>query len=175
MSTDSQRMPPNSVGVVPTVKTDSAPHLLAAAVDTFVNGTEEPFVTSLKDEEYQQLVMTLDRLITNIGADEQQFFSPLIDFIQNLLEKYEAENGLSPWVTPIEGETSDAPWDALLRGGPRGLVAAYSDDEPDYSIGDDDAEEPWDSLLRLGPRGIEAAYGDDEPDYTVDAGEDVDA
>jgi hypothetical protein len=58
----------------------------------------------------------------------------------------------------------------LLRLGPRGIEAAYGEDEYDYAADHEESVDAWDALLRLGPRGIEAAYGEDEHDYTADIG-----
>ena len=65
--------------------------LLAATVDTLVEVNENQFSASLTDADYQRLVASLDKLIDVVGEDENHLLAPLMDFIGNLIEKYEEE------------------------------------------------------------------------------------
>ena len=59
---------------------------LAAAVETLVSLNEEEFLTSLTPEDRRQLAAALDALRSVIGEEENHLFTPLMDFIGNLIE-----------------------------------------------------------------------------------------
>ena len=58
---------------------------LAAAVETLVSLNEEEFLTSLTPEDRRQLAAALDALRSVIGEEENHLFTPLMDFIGNLI------------------------------------------------------------------------------------------
>ena len=160
-------------------KVNSPIQLLAATVDTLVEvneENEEQFLASLTDVDRQQLITTLDKLIDVIGEDENHFLAPLMNFIGNLIEKYEEQSTMENRTESLDKEESRTEKDASLRIPPRGLAAAYSDDEPEYtldmliSVNPDYAglDENGEVSMRLPARGLEAAYADDEPEYTLD-------
>ncbi len=152
---------------------DNPAQSFVAAVEMLVGVTEDKFLASLTDDDCQRLVAVRDKLTDLVGEAENHLFTPLKDFIGNLIEKYEGEFDMAILV-----ESPDQR-DALLSLGLRGLEAAYGDDEPDYT----DATYTDATLIEVNPnykgsrveladgedsykRGIAAAYGDDEPDYT---------
>ncbi|WP_293152392.1 MULTISPECIES: hypothetical protein [unclassified Microcoleus] len=47
---------------------------------------------SCTEEEYEQLVELLDRLIERVGEDENHPFTSMIDVISVLIQNYEAEH-----------------------------------------------------------------------------------
>ncbi len=149
-------------------KGNSPAQLLAATVDTLVEVNEDKFLASLTDTDYQRLVASLNKLIDVVGEDGNHLLAPLTHFIGNLIEKYEEKFDMAVLPEPSsERETGD-PWEALLHLGPRGLEAAYGEDEHDYTVDDKEPTDPWIALLSSGPRGLEAAYGEDEHDYATD-------
>ncbi len=131
--------------------------LLIAAVDTLVNITEDQLLTTLTENDYQELVVALDKLIDVVGEDENHFLVPLMEFIGNLIEKYKGE---------VDMTASRPPG--------RGLRAAYNADEPEYTP----AQLNLIKSQRQNPtvrqrtashppgRGLRAAYNADEPEYT---------
>ena len=147
---------------------DNPAQSFVAAVEMLVGFTEDKFLASLTDDDCQRLVAARDKLTDLVGEAENHLFTPLKDFIGSLIEKYEDTSDMARLA-----ESPDRR-DALLDLGPRGLAAAYGDDEPDYT----DV-----TLIEVNPnykriraesgdgehssgRGLAAAYGDDEPDYT---------
>jgi len=90
--------------------------LLIAAVETLVTITEDQLLTTLTENDYQELVAVLDKLIDVVGEDENHFLAPLMEFIGNLIEKYKGEPDMPA---------------SRLPG--RGLRAAYNADEPEYT------------------------------------------
>ena len=157
-------------------KADSPSELLAATVDTLVEVNEDQFLASLTDADRQQLIATLDKLIDVVGEDENHLLTPLMNFIGNLIEKYEEQLTMENWTESLDNEESRTERDASLRIPPRGLAAAYGDDEPEYTldmlidVNPDYAglDENGEISLRIPVRGLEGAYGDDEPEYTLD-------
>ena len=157
-------------------KVNSPVQLLAATVDTLVEANEDQFLASLTDVDRQQLIATLDKLIDVVGEDENHLLTPLMNFIGNLIEKYEEQSTMENRTESLDKEESRTERDASLRIPPRGLAAAYGDDEPEYtsdmliSINPDYAglDEHGEISSRIPVRGLEAAYGDDEPEYTLD-------
>ena len=144
-----------------------------AVVEMLADVTEDKFLTSLTDDDCQRLAVVRDKLTSLVGEAENHLFTPLKDFIGNLIEKYEEEFDMA-----ILAEDPDSR-ETLLGLGPMGLAAAYGDDEPDYT--DDTYTD--DTLIEVNPnykgirveladgehsykRGLAAAYSDDEPDYT---------
>ena len=146
--------------VAPLLKPDSAAQSLATAVDALVGETEEPFLASLTDDDYKRLVACLDKLIDVVEENENHLFAPLVDFIADLIEKYEEDHDMKK----------------LLLG--RGLRAAYNADEPEYTPAQlnliksqyqNPAQEPTAIQMtesRSPGRGLRAAYNADEPEYT---------
>ena len=59
---------------------------LVAVVQMLVNLNEEEFLTSLTPEDRRQLAAALDALRSVIGEEENHLFTPLMDFIGNLIE-----------------------------------------------------------------------------------------
>ena len=59
---------------------------LAATVQMLVSLNEEEFLTSLTPEDRRQLAEALDALRSVIGEEENHLFTPLMDFIGNLIE-----------------------------------------------------------------------------------------
>ena len=157
-------------------KANSPFQSLAATVDTLVEINEDQFFTSLTDEDRQRLVASLDKLIDVVGEDETHPFVPLMNFIGNLIEKYEEQSTMANWTEPLNVEEAKTEQGPELRLPARGLEAAYGDDEPEYtldmliSVNPDYAglDENGEVSMRLPARGLEAAYGDDEPEYTLD-------
>ena len=74
----------------------------------------------------------------------------------------------------LKPEETEAEQTLESRVPARGLEAAYSDDEPEYtldmliSVNPDykGNSEKCDAKSRIPARGLEGAYGDDEPEYT---------
>jgi uncharacterized protein (DUF1778 family) len=132
--------------------------LLVAAVDTFVNVTEDQLLTELTENDYQELVAALDKLIDVVGEDENHFLVPLMEFIGNLIEKYKGE---------VDMTASRPPG--------RGLRAAYNADEPEYTTAQlnlikSQRQNPTvrqRTASRPPGRGLRAAYNADEPEYTT--------
>ena len=157
-------------------KASSPSQLLTETVDTLVGVTEDQFLASLTEDDYQRLVVSLDKLIDVVGENENHLLTPLMDFIGNLIEKYEEESGMTTRNKPLGKEEPETALGSDLYLPARGLEAAYSDDEPEYTVDmliavnpdykEDDVN--LDSGLRSSARGLEAAYSDDEPEYTTD-------
>ena len=152
------------------LKPDSVTQSLTAAVDTLVNEAEDQFLDSLTDNDYKRLVESSNKIASVIGENENNFLAPLMDFIDNLIKKHKEKIGMTDLPEPQNKEEPEGAWEALLRLGPRGLEAAYGEDEYDYTVESGESEGAWEALLRLGPRGLETAYGEDEYDYTVELG-----
>ncbi len=141
-------------------KVKSPVQLLAATVDTLVEANEDQFLASLTDVDRQQLITTLDKLIDVVGENENHFLVPLRDLIANLIEKSEEYHDMKK----------------LVPG--RGLRAAYTADEPEYTpaqlnlIKSQYQNPVQDSTAmrmagsRSPGRGLRAAYTADEPEYT---------
>ena len=150
--------------------------LLVAAVDTFVNVTEDQLLTELTENDYQELVAALDKLIDVVGEDENHFLAPLMHFIGNLIAKYEEQSTITNWTESSDAEETKTERNASLRLPVRGLEAAYSNDEPEYTLdmltevnpNYAGLDENGEVSLRLPARGLEAAYSNDEPEYTLD-------
>ena len=150
--------------------------LLIAAVDTLVNITEDQLLTTLTENDYQELVAALDKLIDFVGEDENHFLDPLMHFIGNLIAKYEEQSTITNWTESSNAEETKTERNTSLRLPVRGLEAAYSNDEPEYTldmlteVNPDYAglDENGEVSLRLPARGLEAAYSNDEPEYTLD-------
>ena len=131
--------------------------LLVAAVDALVNITEDQLLTTLTENDYQELVAALDKLIDVVGEDENHFLAPLMEFIGNLIEKYDGE---------VELTASRPPG--------RGLRAAYNADEPEYTPAQlnlikSQRQNPTvrqRTASRPPGHGLRAAYNADEPEYT---------
>ncbi len=131
--------------------------LLIAAVDTLVNITEDQLLTTLTENDYQELVAALNKLIDVVGEDENHFLAPLMEFIGNLIEKYKGE---------VDMTASRPPG--------RGLRAAYNADEPEYTPAQlnlikSQRQNPTvrqRAASRPPGRGLRAAYNADEPEYT---------
>ena len=157
-------------------KVNSPVQLLAATVDTLVEANEDQFPASLTDVDRQQLIASLDKLIDVVGEDENHFLAPLMNFIGNLIEKYEEQSTMENRTELLDREESEAEEDAGLRLPMRGLEAAYGDNEPEYTLDMlidvnphyAGLDENGEISLRLPMRGLEAAYSDDEPEYTLD-------
>ena len=152
---------------------DNPAQSFVAAVEMLVGVTEDKFLASLTNDDCQRLAAARDKLTDLVGEAENHIFAPLKDFIGNLIEKYDEEFDMTILAQPPDQRN------ALLGLGPRGLAAAYGDDEPDYT----DATYVDATLIEVNPnykgirvelgdgehsykRGLAAAYGDDEPDYT---------
>ena len=150
--------------------------LLVAAVDALANVTEDQLLNTLTGNDYQELVVALDKLIDVVGESENHFLAPLMHFIGNLIAKYEEQSTITNWTEPSDAEETKIERNASLRLPVRGLEAAYNNDEPEYTldmlteVNPDYAglDENGEVSLRLPARGLEAAYGDDEPEYTLD-------
>ena len=106
---------------------DNPAQSFVAAVEMLVGFTEDKFLASLTDDDCQRLVAARDKLTDLVGEAENHLFTPLKDFIGSLIEKYEDTSDIARLA-----ESPDRR-DALLDLGPRGLAAAYGDDEPDYT------------------------------------------
>ncbi len=147
---------------------DNPAQSFVAAVEMLVGFTEDKFLASLTDDDCQRLVAARDKLTDLVGEAENHLFTPLKDFIGSLIEKYEDTSDIARLA-----ESPDRR-DALLDLGPRGLAAAYGDDEPDYTDVAFIEVNPNYKGIRAesgdgehsSGRGLAAAYGDDEPDYT---------
>ena len=150
--------------------------LLIAAVDTLVNITEDQLLTTLTENDYQELVTALDKLIDVVGEDENHFLAPLMHFVGNLIAKYEEQSSITNWTESSDAEETKTERNASLRLPVRGLEAAYSNDESEYTLDMLTSVNPnyagldanGEVSLRLPARGLEAAYGDNEPEYTLD-------
>ena len=59
---------------------------LAATVQLLVSLNEEEFLTSLTPEDRRQLAAALEALRSVIGEEENHLFTPLMDFVGNLIE-----------------------------------------------------------------------------------------
>ena len=97
---------------------------LAAAVDTLVGEVgeqEDQILASLTPSDYQRLVEARDKLNDVVGSDKKHLLAPLMDFIGDLIEKWEEEYDM----TVEERDSGTRPT--------RGLAAAYDDDEPEYT------------------------------------------
>ena len=153
-------------------KVNSPVQLLAATVDTLAEANEDQFLASLTDVDRQQLITTLDKLIDVVGEDENHFLAPLMNFIGNLIEKYEEQSIMTNLTEPLNGEETKTEQGSDLRLPARGLELAYGDDEPEYTLDMLTEVNPdYEGIegdLRLPARGLELAYGDDEPEYTLD-------
>ena len=157
-------------------KVNSPVQLLAATIDTLVEVNEDHFLAALTDVDRQQLITALDKLIDVVGEDENHLLTPLMNFIGNLIEKYEEQSTMENRTELLDKEESEAEEDTSLRFPMRGLEAAYGDDEPEYTLDMltevnphyAGLDENGEISLRLPARGLEAAYGDDEPEYTLD-------
>lgn len=147
---------------------DNPTQSFVAVVEMLADVTEDKFLTSLTEGDCQRLAVVRDKLTSLVGEAENHLFTPLKDFIDNLIEKYEEEFDMA-----ILAEDPDLR-ETLLGLGTMGLEAAYGDDEPEYtdvtfieknpnyigiSVELDNGEHSY-------KRGLAAAYGDDEPDYT---------
>ena len=83
---------------------------------------------------------------------------------------------MTNWTESSDTEETKTERDSSLRLPVRGLEAAYSNDEPEYtldmliSVNPEYAglNENGEISLRIPARGLEDAYGDDEPEYTLD-------
>ena len=53
------------------LKPDSAAQSLTAAIDALVGETEEPFLASLTDDDYERLTACLDKLIDVVGENKK--------------------------------------------------------------------------------------------------------
>ena len=150
--------------------------LLVGAVDALVNVTENQLLTTLTENDYQELVAALDKLIDVVGEDENHFLAPLMHFIGNLIAKYEEQSTITNWTESSDAEETKIERNASLWLPARGLEAAYSNDEPEYTLDTltevnpnyAGLDENGEVSLRLPARGLEAAYDDDEPEYTLD-------
>ena len=150
--------------------------LLVAAVDALVNVTEDRLLTTLTENDYQELVAALDKLIDVVGEDENHLFAPLMHFIGKLIEKHEETSNVTHQYESLDREEVENEWQDGLPLPAQDLEAAYSDAEPEYtldmltSVNPDYAglNEEGTVSLRVPARGLEAAYGDDEPEYTLD-------
>ena len=157
-------------------KADRPSQLLAATVDTLVGVPENQFLDALTEDDYQRFVASLDKLIDVVGEDETHPFAPLMNFIGNLIEKYEEQSTMGNQTESLNREEAKTDLDSDMRVPVRGLEAAYGDDEPKYTldmlteVNPDYAglDENGEVSLRVPVRGLEAAYGDDEPEYTLD-------
>ena len=157
-------------------KADRPSQLLAATVDTLVGVPENQFLDALTEDDYQRFVASLDKLIDVVGEDETHPFAPLMNFIGNLIEKYEEQSTMGNQTESLNREEAKTDLDSDMRVPVRGLEAAYGDDEPEYTldmlieVNPDYAglDENGEVSLRVPVRGLEAAYGDDEPEYTLD-------
>ena len=157
-------------------KVNSPVQLLAATVDTLVEENKDHSPVSLTDIDRQQLIASLDKLIDVVGDDENHFLAPLMNFIGNLIEKYEEQSTMENWTESLDREESEVEEDAGLRLPMRGLEAAYGDNEPEYTLDMltdvnphyAGLDENGEISLRLPMRGLEAAYSDDESEYTLD-------
>ena len=157
-------------------KASSPSQLIAATVDTLVEANEDQFLASLTDVDRQQLIASLDKLIDVVGENENHFLAPLMNFIGNLIEKYEEQSTMENRTESVDRKETETERDASMRLPVRGLEAAYGDDEPEYTLDMLTSVNPdyagFDGngkvSMRLPVRGLEAAYGDDEPEYTLD-------
>ena len=155
---------------------DSPSQWLAATVDTLVGVPEDQFLDALTEDDRQRFVASLDKLIDVVGEDETHPFAPLMNFIGNLIEKYEEKSTMAHWTESLNEEEAKTDLDSGMRVPARGLEAAYGDDEPEYtldmliSVNPDYAglDENGEISMRVPARGLEAAYSDDEPEYTLD-------
>ena len=83
---------------------------------------------------------------------------------------------MTNWTESPDAEETKTEQNTSLRLPVRGLEAAYSNDEPEYTldmlteVNPDYAglDENGEVSLRLPARGLEAAYSNDEPEYTLD-------
>ena len=82
------------------VSSVSVSESLAATVQMLVNLNEEEFLTSLTPEDRRQLAAALDALRSVIGEAENHLFTPLMDFVGNLIEAApgEEKKAKSKWV-----------------------------------------------------------------------------
>ena len=89
-----------------TAKVKSSSQSLVVVVDTLVeivSEDEEHLTASLTTEDYQRLATARDKLIDAVGANENHFLTPLIDFITNLIRIREEESN-----PPIEKQHHSA-------------------------------------------------------------------
>ena len=150
--------------------------LLIAVVDSLVNVTEDQLLTTLTNDDYQRLFVALDKLIEVVGESENHLLAPLMHFIGKLIEKYEETPNVTHQYESLDREEVENEWRDGLPLPAQGLEAAYSDDEPEYTLDmltevNPDYELPdeeQESELPLPAQGLEAAYSDDEPEYITD-------
>ncbi len=140
---------------------ESPSQSLVAAVDALVSVNEEQFLTSLTEDDHQRLVASLDKLLDLVGENENHFLVPLMDFIDNLIEKNEEKPNMT---------------DLRLLG--RGLRTASNTDEPEYTPAQldlinsqyQDSAQDAVALQRDGAtspgRMLRTASNADEPEYT---------
>ena len=134
---------------------------LVAAVDALVGVTEDHFLTSLTEDDHQRLVASLDKLLDIVGENENHFLVPLMDFIDNLIEKHE-----------------EKPNKTGLRLPGRGFRTTSNTDEPEYTPAQLDLinsqyQDPAQDAVSLqmagaSPpgRGLRTASNADELEYT---------
>ena len=115
-------------------KADRPSQLLAATVDTLVGVPENQFLDALTEDDYQRFVASLDKLIDVVGEDETHPFAPLMNFIGNLIEKYEEQSTMGNQTESLNREEAKTDLDSDMRVPVRGLEAAYGDDEPEYTL-----------------------------------------
>ena len=150
--------------------------LLVAAVDSLVNVTEDQLLVTLTNDDYQRLFVALDKLIEVVGESENHLLAPLMHFIGKLIEKYEETPNVTHQYESLDREEGENEWEDGLSLPTQGLEAAYSDDEPEYTLdmltevnpNYAGLDENGEISLRLPARGLEAAYSNDEPEYTLD-------
>ena len=106
---------------------------LIAAVDTLANIAEDQLLAELTKNDYQILVAALDKLIDVVGESEHHLLAPLMHFIGKLIEKYEETSNVTHQYESLDRKRNENEWEDGLPLFARGLEAAYSDDEPEYT------------------------------------------
>ena len=89
-------------------KIGASPQSLVAAVELLVNIVGEDIpqsITSLTVDDYQRLTEAQSKLINIVGADENHFLTPLINFIGNLIKIRDEESNAS--ANLLSKETND--------------------------------------------------------------------
>ena len=125
-------------------KMNSPVQLLTVTVDTLASVTEDEFLASLTQDDYQRVVASLDKLIDIVDENENHFLTPFMDFISNLIVKCEEEFNMEEEPTRDEAAYDDESEYTLDM-----LIAI----NPDY----EDASKEWDSAATA--QGIQDKIG----------------
>ena len=88
---------------------------LVAAVDKLISLTEGQFLAPLKAEDYQNLTAARDKLINAIGTNENHPLTPLMHFMDNLIEKCKEDSNVKILNETLDTERRVADADAVFK------------------------------------------------------------